>query len=218
MRFTAIALFLLSTLSAVAGDILQKAPENLPKDGRYIFYIHGRIIEKEGPNAVSSRFGPYAFHDITAALAAEDADIIAEIRHGDTNVFDYAKTAAQTIREMIGAGVDPANITVAGFSKGGYTTLLIARELQNPAVNFVIMAGCVKGIVEGKDRNADGLKGRILSLVGDSDEFAFSCQPLIERNPAVTDYREIIYPGADHGRFYRPDTVWIDPLLSWSRR
>lgn len=212
---SACLLTILLTHHVNAGEVLSAFPENATQSQRYIIYAHGRIIETEGINAVSPRFGPYEYSDITKALAQGDADVIALVREGETDAHRYADTLAQQINALISQGVRPEHITLAGFSKGGYITLLTARRLKYPSLRYVVMAGCVAGITDGTDLNADGLQGAVLSMVDAADDLSFSCAPLFARNPQLSQTKDIIFQtGTGHGLFYRVDPVWIDEVLS----
>lgn len=204
---------------AFAGAQLSGFPERADPSHTYIIYLHGRIIESEGTGAVSPRFGAYDYDAIVDALADGGADVIADVRVGDTDVFDYSERLAGEITALMEQGVPAENITVAGFSKGGYMTLLVANELQNPAIRYVVMAGCTEGIVDGRDDVADGLQGTILSLVDQADDLGFPCTPLFERNPQLDDTGDIIFDAdTGHGFFYRADPLWIDEVQSWSMK
>ncbi|MFK7834985.1 MAG: hypothetical protein AB8B60_02085 [Sulfitobacter sp.] len=219
IRISAACLWILALANpSKAGAHLSAFPQVADAAQRYIIYVHGRIIESEGTAAVSPRFGPYAYREIIEALAAGQGDVIAPVREGDTDVFAYAETLADQISALVGQGVPPENITIAGFSKGGYVTLLVANKLQNPAIRYVIMAGCVKGVFDGTDANADGLQGSILSMVDRADDLGFSCAPLFARNPQLTRTNDITFDaGTGHGFFYRADPLWIEQVRSWSK-
>lgn len=214
--FLTILLALVS--SAASAAVVDALPTEFSADKYYIFYIHGRIIESEGPDARSPRFGDYEYREIVSALDRPNHVVIAELRSGDTNVFTYSHKLAADIRYMIAEGVPAERISVAGFSKGGYITLLTAKMLQIPSVKFVVMAGCAKSIVEGQDRNADGLDGTILAMVDYKDDLGFPCQALFDRNVRIATHAEIVFQdGSGHGFFYRASPQWIEPLLRWIR-
>ena len=213
-----LAYFLTLVPNAVAGDIYERTPVEPSPDKHYLFYVHGRFVESEGVDAISPKFGRYDFRDIVSTLASGPSDVIAEVRSADTDVFAYAERLASEIRNLIAKGVPADQIAVAGFSKGGYMTLLTANELQNPSVKFIVMAGCVRAIVEGDDRNADGLNGSILSMVDAKDDLASSCKPLFDRNPQIAKREDLVFQdGSGHGFFYQADARWVDPLLRWAQ-
>lgn len=198
--------------SATAGEVFSAFPQTPANDQRYIIYLHGAIIERQGINPMSPQFGRYEFSAIIDALAQTDADVIALVREGGT------ETLALQIEPILSDGGEPHNITLVGFSKGGYITLLSANRLQKPDLRYVVMAGCVEGIVNGSDRSAEGLLGAVLSIVEATDDLGFACSPLFERNPQLSQTDDITFvTGAGHGFFYRADPAWIDEVLSWSQ-
>ncbi len=210
-------LMVLISSAAPAGEVLPTFPKTPDTDQRYIIYVHGRIIETEGVDPVSPRFGLYAYGNIVAALARREAHVIAPLRVGDTDPFHYADFLTQEIIAMISHGVPPQNITLVGFSKGGYITLLTAKRLQNPSLRYVVMAGCTSGVVDGRDRRAEGLQGSILSMVDVADDLGFSCGPLFARNPQLSQADDMTFhAGTAHGFFYRADPAWINEVFSWS--
>lgn len=217
MRLALVIACLLSlSHNAVAGDIFWRFPNKVSPSERYLFYVHGKIIETEGVSPISPRFGHYQFHRIVTRLAKGQANVIARVRHGKTDPNAEAFRLTNEIRYMLKKGVPADHISVAGFSKGGYITLLTANRMQRSDVRYIVMAGCTNGIVDGSDKVADGLQGTIMSMNDATDDLGFSCQPLFERNPQLTANMDVIFEtGKGHGLFYRADPTWIEPLLQW---
>jgi hypothetical protein len=212
---SAIALLLAAPSGhALAQTVLHTLPEQISADTRYVLYVHGRIIETEGPEAVSERFGPYDFRGITEALAARGNVVIAELR--EPGGLEYVDTIVDHVRTLQGAGVPSENITVVGFSKGGYITLSAARALRDPEVNYAILAGCIAEAIAGDDLSADGLDGRLLSMADSADDLGFPCSPIFERNTQLSSPISIVFhEGTGHGLFYGADPVWLTPLMDW---
>lgn len=208
---------LFTATAGTAGTVHDDFPDRYDIDQSYIIYLHGAIVEREGVNATSAQFGSYDFTEIVSALAAGDADVIAPVRSGDVDAHRYATEIGREIIRMIASDVRPQQITVAGFSKGGYMTLMAARRLGEQSLRYVVMAGCTENIADGSDMRADGLYGNILSMVDASDDLAFSCMPLFARNRQLNDPQEIIFTnGTGHGFFYEADPAWTDMVLQWS--
>jgi hypothetical protein len=57
-----------------APRILEHAPSSPDPTARYLFCLHGRIIEVQGPDAVSPDFGRYEHHRIILAGGSADPD------------------------------------------------------------------------------------------------------------------------------------------------
>lgn len=202
------------TVKSAAQSVLSELPEKLNPNARYLIYVHGRIVEHEGPEAVSERFGPYQFAEISTGLSSRGHVVIAELRR--PSGLEYVDTIVNNVRKLKTAGVPSENITVVGFSKGGYMTLRAARELKQPDVNYAILAGCVAGAISGEDLSGDGLEGRLLSMADSADNLGFPCSPLFERNSQLdSPISMVFHEGTGHGLFYAADPVWMTPLLDW---
>jgi hypothetical protein len=93
-------------------------PDHPDASKRYLFYLHGRIIELQGRKAVSPDYGPYEYDGILRALAEAGFEVISEVRPSDTGL-EYGKKIAAQARSLLAAKVPPEHITIAGFSKGG---------------------------------------------------------------------------------------------------
>lgn len=200
-------------------NALPSPPNIVDRAARYLFFLHGRIVETDGPEGVSPDFGAYRYFDILDALNSGEHVLISEVRDTEVDAHAYASGLAEKVNTLIENGVPPDAITVVGFSKGGYIALLAAKLLQNNALNFVILAGCTPAVASGVDTGADGLRGRILSMVDYRDDRCFSCAPLFDRNPQLQETKDIVFQAGDgHGHFFRPDAEWIGLTLDWARR
>ena len=60
--------------------------------------------------------------------------------------------------------------------------------------------------------------GNILSIHEKSDAMVGSCEKLLPRNDNAGSFTEFeISTGKEHGAFYLPRAVWVEPLLAWIR-
>lgn len=181
-----------------------------------IFYLHGRIVEDEGPRPVHEYFGLYDYPAIVEALGSDGAKVISEVRATDTNAYEYSKLVADQIEALIESGDSPESITVVGFSKGGSIAIFTSHRLDHPGINFVILAACADW-VRGTPELA--LNGNVLSIYESSDELAGSCKELAARSADLGSFTErMIETGKEHGAFYLPRAIWVEPLLAWIRR
>jgi hypothetical protein len=202
-----------SPTSAPQGAVMYSVPESIDPNGKYVFYIHGKIMEEEGVDAVSPQFGFYAFTNILAYLAQAGFTTIGEVRSGPTDVELYANLVTSQVKGLLKEGVPGENVTIVGFSKGGYITMLVSSKLAKPEINFVLIGICTEETIASPDIS---LAGRILSLYETSDEYGSSCRPLLDRSPGVMEFEEIIFEtGKQHGAFYSADPLWLDPVISW---
>src|SRR5262245_11492565 len=202
-------------------------PENIDANRRYLFYLHGAWIEERGLTAAHPEYGRYEYEAITRALGDRGFVVISEPRLQRVDSAAYAQQVAHQVTALLSKGVPPAHITVIGHSKGAGMVLLLASQLENPGIQFVVMAGCQKVGTPGRPdyetflaTRAPSLQGRILSLYDRSDRIAATCADAFARAaPARLESREIVLEtGRGHGLFFAPDPVWIDPIVAWSIR
>jgi hypothetical protein len=193
------------------GAVYSKIPDQVNPNQSYLFYIHGKIIETEGINAVSPEFGAYDFEKILANFADAGFNVIGEVRDSPPDPDLYAAHIADGIQHLLDMGVNPEQITVVGFSKGGGLTILISDLVKDPDINYVLIGICGDWI----DQNLE-LTGRVLSLYEESDRYGSSCQSLADRSPKIVDFKEIEFrTGKSHGTFYTADPLWMDPVIEW---
>jgi hypothetical protein len=181
----------------------------------HLFYVHGAIVQTQGPDAVSAEFGQYRFHDIVAALGETSAQVHATLRPKDASLEQSVRALSQEIQALLASGVDPYDITVVGASQGGLISLMTSSNLANPRLSFVILGACSSWAESHLKLN---LHGRILSIYEQGDAFGGSCSPLAKRSRGVTAYREIpLHTGLRHGFLYRPLPEWLNPTLRWAQ-
>lgn len=65
-------------------------PTSVDPAKRYMFYLHGKIIEDQGIPAVSPEYGTYEYEAILAKLASFGFTVISEQRTKDTDGMKYA--------------------------------------------------------------------------------------------------------------------------------
>lgn len=195
------------------GAVLKNIPTKIDPQARYLFYLHGAIVEDKGVRPEHPQFGVYEYEAILDTLAARGLVVISEARQSGTSVYGYARKVMAQIDELLAAGVPPDRISVAGHSKGGAIAIRVCSMLGNERMNFVFLASCFAGpfTAPGPD-----LCGRVLSIYDASDDLAGSCQRAFDMATRPLIHREIeLHTGEGHGVFYRPRAEWIDPLVEW---
>lgn len=198
--------------TANAGEILEKPPGNPDPDVRYVFYLHGQIVQDVGPRPTHPQYGLYDYPLILETLAGHGLTVISERRKQGTDRERYAKAIVKQVEALLDNGVEPEKITVLGFSAGGIITIYASSMLPDADINFVIMASCSDWVDDAPDLR---LNGRVLSVYELSD-FATSCKELASHSPGPTDYRDVaINTGKEHGAFYLPDDAWVLPVVDW---
>jgi hypothetical protein len=194
--------------------VLRTAPEAPDPEARYLFYLHGRIVEDQGADAVSPEFGHYEYGAIVRQLAAPGFTVISEVRARDTDPHVYADSVARQIRRLLAAGVPARNITTIGASKGAVITMLVSNRLA-AGVRYVLLANCNDYIFR---TFALSLHGDVLSIYEASDSLGQTCRPLFDRSPALGERNEVrLATGLRHGFIFRPLEVWLGPALAWAR-
>ena len=205
-------LLLLSPVIALAGEILDKPPRKPDPDARYVFYLHGQIVQDVGPRPTHPQFGLYDYPLILETLAGHDLTVISERRKQGTKREKYAKAIVKQVSSLLNNGVDPGRITVLGFSAGGMIAIQASSMMPDTEINFIIMASCADWMY---DAPALRLNGQVLSVFEQSD-FAYSCKEFAGRDPGPRDYEDVsIDTGRKHGAFYLPDDAWVMPVVDW---
>jgi len=198
------------------GSIKLDIPEKIDTRARYLFYLHGRIVEDKGIRAVHEQHGVYEFEKILETFKAADFVVVSEARAKDTDIKGYAAKVVAGVNGLLKAGVPPRHITVVGASKGAGIAMHTSSLLKHREVNFVLMAGCGEQTLKNSELN---LYGNVLSIYDASDEGAGTCGRLFARSEGLSRRKEAkINLGLGHGFLYRPHKEWIEPAVEWGKQ
>jgi hypothetical protein len=193
--------------------IITHAPERPDPKAQYLFYLHGRIVEDQGADAVSPEFGRYEYRAILRELARSGHVVISDVRARDTDPKDYAALTAAEVRRLLAAGVPSGHVTVIGASKGSVIAMLVSTQVIEP-VRYVVLANCNDYTLSTFSLN---LHGDVLSIYEASDPTGQTCRPLFERSAKLGERKEIrLETGLKHGFLFKPLEVWIGPALAWA--
>lgn len=218
-RHTRIILLLVSIVStghARAGDIHTSVPASIDPSRHYLFFMHGKIVEKKGNPARSRKYGLYKYDSMLKRFARAGLEVISEEREKGTRMREYAPQVAAGVQQLISAGVPAGNITVAGFSKGGRMTLMVATQLSNSDINYVVLAGCRSSDIHELELAP---AGRILSIYDSRDDSFESCADIFSAGSEGLVSDEIVLDiGDGHGVFYKPLDEWVEPLVAWAMK
>ncbi len=178
----------------------------------HVFYLHGRIIEVQGANAVetSNGYGAYKYNDIIDSLKAQHFIVHSEVRTGATDITEYAKKITVQISDLLKSGVAAKDICVIGASKGANIALKVAELTNNSQVRYVLLAACC-------DDQGENLSGHFLSIYEQSDNCGTCLKHIV---PATSDSKvsEIkLNTGLKHGFFYLPRKEWLEPSVNWAK-
>ena len=148
-------IFSIFSLSVHAGSVVSEIPSNPDASEMYIFYLHGSAEEDEGSTE--------KYEAAVEAIAESSATVISEVRD-DTDPNAYAEKLKAQVNILISKGVPAKNITVSGFSKGSIIALTASGGINNPNVNYVLLAGCSEFLNEKYNVDPAKAVGRILSI------------------------------------------------------
>lgn len=195
-------------------------PDSIDPGERYLFYLHGKIIEDQGLPAISPDFGEYQYEEILAALSSYGFVVISEQRPKDANGILYAEEVTGEVTALLEAGVPANAITLVGASKGAGITIYVSHYLENEDINFVLMGICHPDVVDGLLQGQISLYGNVLSIYDSVDNYAGSCQELFSysEGKGLSSHDEIILDmGMGHGILYQPLDEWISPAVNWAK-
>jgi len=194
--------------------VFDEMPDTIDSAARYLFYIHGRIIEEKGERPTHPRFGVYEYRKILETFADLGFVVISEVRPSAADVPMWGERVAGQVRRLVGGGVPPEHITVVGFSKGGVIAIFASSKLADDRVNFVFMGACGPWI----DGQTDLVpRGRLLALRESSDNLVGSCSRLFARGGDGGERREVVTDlGGGHGAYYRPHPEWVEEIVNWA--
>ena len=196
-----------------SGVIVADLPQRISKKARYLFYLHGKIVEAGNIRPTSEKFGAYEYEQILETFKQNGFAVISEPRKKDTDIERYGRRVAEQVEKLLAAGVSPKRITIVGASQGSWIAMLASTYLKNRKLNFVIIAGCNKSIFPKVS-----LYGKVLSIYEKSDGTG-TCQSFRENATNLGEYKELgLNTGLGHGFIYRPMKEWIEPTLVWAKR
>jgi hypothetical protein len=198
-----------------SGIILKDIPRNIDVKGRYLFYLHGLIVENEGVRPTSPKFGVYEYEEILDTFRNKGFIVISEPRPKGTDPEQYAAKVIEQIKSLLKAGVAPQHIIVVGASRGGGIAMITSMRLKNRQVKFAILAAC--GDWEIYKKVGIDLWGAILSVYDVKDDSAGTCSDFFKKSTGISNQKEVVLKlGLGHGILYRPLKEWVDLVTEWA--
>lgn len=175
----------------------------------HVFYLHGRIIELQGIDAVSEQFGRYEYDQMIDSIKVTGAVLHNEIRTKQTDFQEFCNKVSEQINALIKQGVSPNRITVIGASKGGVMAMSISHINEHP-IKYVLLAANNDDIERENEWN---LHGRILAFYEVTDSLASKdYQHWIDVSTDAVEFNQIaLKTGLGHGFIYQPLSVWWQP-------
>lgn len=197
-------------------------PAQIDLTNRYLFYLHGKIVEDQGLPAVSAEFGEYRYKPILEALRSYGFVVISELRHRDTVPEEYAARLAGQIEDLLSAGVPSGSITVVGASKGAAIAVLASYRLADTGLGYVLLGSCHPDLLENWAAQGITLAGNVLAIRDVADvDYAGSCKTLFEASErrGLARHEELVLQvGTGHGILFEPLTEWMEPAVRWANR
>lgn len=186
---------------------------NIQREKKYIYYLHGRIIEIQGKNAVSEEYGIYEFDSIVNIFRDSNSIVIAEVRGENVGYVQYANKVSKEIDSLVKLGIKSKDITVIGASKGAIIASNISSINSNP-INYVFLAGNNDYQEELNDWK---FHGQVLCFYDDSDTIAGKNYDYWKNKPNyTTKFEQIkINKKLGHGFLYKPYKDWVEPTKKW---
>jgi len=201
---------------------MYRFPSSINPVKRYMFYLHGKILEDQGVPAVSPEFGEYQYEEILIKLQSYGFEIISEQRPKNADGWEYAQRTARQISELLAAGVPPSSITVVGASKGATIAAVASHLVGDPEVNYVLLGTCHPTLVEEWKQGGLILTGNVLSIYDFADdEYSGSCDELfsLAEGKGLSRHKEIVLQvGTGHGILYQPLPEWVLPTVQWANQ
>lgn len=201
-------LFFLST--AYAGDIVSDAPADPDSASKYVFYLHGSAEEEEGETE--------KYTAAVEAIAQSDATVITEVR-GDTAPNSYAEKIKSQVTQLLSKGVPAKNIYVSGFSKGAVIALAAAGAINNPDMNYILLAGCSAMLNEKYNVDPNKAAGRVFVIYDSGDDKYGSCDGTLTASDKLKLEETDIDSGKGHKVFRIAKekfiSQWRDPMIDW---
>jgi hypothetical protein len=194
-------------------------PEVIDPTKQYMFYLHGKIVEDQGLNAVSPDYGPYEFEAILEKLGSYGFVVISEIRQKNSDPIEYANKIVSQVKSLLDGGVSAKSITIIGASKGADIAILASHPIQNDGVNYVILGACHPDNIQYYKQNGISLSGNVLSIRDSVDELSGSCGELFSfsEGKGLDNHNELILQvGTGHGILYKPMDEWVLPTVDWA--
>ena len=200
----------ISTSMSYAGDVVSEVPASLEASAKYVFYLHGSAEEEDGETD--------KYTAAVEAVAESDATIITEVR-GDTAPNQYAEKIKSQVQLLMSKGVPAKNIYVSGFSKGAVIALASAGAINNPNINYILLAGCSEMLNEKYSIAPNKAVGRVFVIYDSGDEKYGSCESTLTASDKLKLEETDIDSGKGHKVFRIAKekfiSQWRDPMLEW---
>lgn len=197
--------------------IFESIPVSTDPSERYLFYLHGGVVQEMGIPAVNPYFGKYEYKAILDSLSGYKMHVISEVRSKGTEIGDYAIKLSKQVDTLLNAGIPAEHIVVVGASLGAYMTIEAAGLIDNPKIRYILIGLCSDFAVKKYVPLGPSLKGSFLSIYEESDAKGPCNSIFIDRN-SECEFKEIkLTMGIDHAFLFQPYDEWVKPMMEWIR-
>lgn len=184
-------------------------------NGKFLFYLHGGVVQQQGAKAVSAYYGAYDYHGILDTLASEGFHVVSEVRPKESTEAEYANKVAAQVDSLLDHGVSPVNISVVGASLGAYIAVEVSYMLKNDRINYALLGLCSDYALDYFSKYKGKLYGNFLSIYEKTDDKG-SCRPIFDKLPLNKKFIEIeLRMGNSHAFLFKPYREWTEPLVNW---
>lgn len=198
-------------------DLLTYTERLFENDRPVVFFLHNRWAETHTLEEGHPQYGVYEYQKILERFEDSGLKVISEKRRGNVNAREYAMRVAAQIDSLIAKGMKPANITVAGTSKGGYIAQYVSTIANDPRLNFAFIASFQDSDIE---RIPDiNFCGNILTIYEKSDPLGVSAERRRQLSSCeIVNFKEIeLNTGMGHGFLFKPMKEWTEPVIQWAK-
>jgi len=197
-------------------------PTDIDPTIRYLFYLHGRILEDQGLSAISPEYGEYQYQEILSVLESHGFAVISEQRPKNADGWEYAQRTTSQVTELLKAGVPAGSITVVGSSKGAAIATVVSDLVGNSDVNYVLLGSCHPTLIDDWKQGGLILSGNVLAIYDFADdEYSGSCEELfnLSDGKGLSRHDELVLQvGTGHGILYKPLPEWVLPTVQWANQ
>ncbi|MDD3119185.1 MAG: hypothetical protein PHQ27_08410 [Victivallales bacterium] len=192
--------------------VFSTVPADILPNKKYIIYLVGDLNEMQYKNykAIIETFTKYGFI------------IISNPVQNSAYTYNYIKAIANEVLMLLNAGVQPANITVLGYSDGGTAAIKVSALVENPYVNYIIVGGCPKPDSTNAftEDNIVTPVGRFLNIYDRDDENFGRFTPVFRhvksKKPRAVQEKRVV-SGKGHKFGLEPLNVWMVPSLQFAQ-
>ena len=145
-------------------------PTQIDPASRYLFYLHGKILEDQGLPAISPEFGEYEYEEILGVLESYGFVVVSEQRPRNADGWEYAQRTARQVADLLAAGVPPGSITVVGASKGAAIAVTVSYLVGNSEMSYVLLGTCHPSLIDEWRQQGVTLSGNVLAIYDFADD------------------------------------------------